>query len=264
MLNNGSKLKHFGFTFKRGGVHNARTIMLDEITALFSYVNRPEAVKADYKYAIEEENCLGKRSVKTRKLTYRHLVDLYSLDPAVTIFRALLFFWNRDVSGRPLLALLCAFSRDSIVRQTAPFILSASEGTAITRESTEKYIDKQEPGRFSRATLASTAQNINSTWTKSGHLSGRVKKFRSQAKPTAGSVSFALLLGYLRGLRGEGLFNSEYVRLLDCSFNHAVELAEEASRRGWIALKRIGDVIEAQFPNLLKLCLHCFQLFFIG
>jgi hypothetical protein len=252
-LNRGNNLARFGFTFKRSGVHTARTMMIEELAALISFVNRSDAVKADYRYAIEEENCLGKRSVKTRKLTYRHLVDLYSLDPAVTIFRALLFFWNRDVSGRPLLALLCAFSRDSVLRSTAPFILSVSEGTTIARESVEEYIDNQEPGRFSKATLQSTARNISSTWTKSGHLSGRSRKIRSRAKPTAGTVSFALLLGYLKWLRGEELFNSEYVRLLDCSCNHAVEFAEEASRRGWIVFKRIDNVIEALFPSLLSI-----------
>jgi hypothetical protein len=30
-----------------------------------------------------------------------------------------------------------------------------------------------------------------------------------------------------------------------------VELAEDASRRGWINFKHIGKVMEVQFPNLL-------------
>jgi hypothetical protein len=28
-------------------------------------------------------------------------------------------------------------------------------------------------------------------------------------------------------------------------------LAEDASRRGWIVMKRIGDVVEVQFPKIL-------------
>ncbi len=41
------------------------------------------------------------------------------------------------------------------------------------------------------------------------------------------------------------------IKLLDCSFDKAIERAEEASRRGWIIFKRIGDVMEVQFPNLI-------------
>lgn len=185
-------------------------------------------------------------------LTYRYLVDLYSLDRTNILFRALLSFWNRDIDGQPLLALLCTYARDSIFRSTAPFILKLPEAAIITRTSLEEFIDSQEPGRFSKATLKSTAQNINSTWTKSGHLSGRAKKVRSRANPTAGSVSYALLLGYLTGVRGQALFQTEYTKLLDCTFDKAIELSQEASRKAWIVFKRVGDVIEVLFPTLIN------------
>ena len=100
--------------------------------------------------------------------------------------------------------------------------------------------------------MRSTAQNINSTWTKSGHLFGRVRKVRARANPTAGSVSYALLLGYLTGVRGQALFQSEYIKLLDRTSDKAIELAEEASRKGWIVFKRVSDVIEVLFPNLIN------------
>jgi hypothetical protein len=58
-------------------------------------------------------------------------------------------------------------------------------------------------------------------------------------------------MGYLSGLRGESLFNNDYTRLLDCSFDKMIELAEDASRRGWITLKRVGQVVEVLFPNLI-------------
>jgi len=247
-----NKLERFGFSFERGGAHTARTMMLEDLTALLTYVNRPEADKSDYLHAINDENCLGKRSGKTRRLTYRHLVDLYALDRSKVLFRALLYFWNRDMDGRPLLALLCTFARDAIFRSTAPFILQFHEGATVTRDSLEEFIDAQEPGRFSKATLTSTAQNINATWTKSGHLYGRARKVRCRAHPTAGSVSYALLLGYLTGVRGQALFQTEYIKLLDCPLDKAIELAEEASRKGWIVFKRVGDVIEVLFPNLLN------------
>ena len=252
-ITDGNKqLSRFGFSFKRGGAHSSRTMMLEELEVLLAYVDRPEADESEYLHAIDDENCLGKRSGKTRILTYRHLVDLYSLEPNNLLFRALVYFWNRDINSRPLLALLCTYARDSIFRSTASFILKFPEGATITRESLEEFIDSQEPSRFSKATLKSTAQNINSTWTKSGHLFGRARKVRSRANPSAGSVSYALLLGYLTGVRGQALFQTEYAKLLDCTFDTAVELAEEASRKGWIVLKRVGDVIEVLFPNLIN------------
>lgn len=246
------QLSRFGFRFEQGSAHTSRTMMLEELGALLNYVDQPKAEKNVYLQAIDDENCLGKRSNKNRTLTYRHLVDLYSLDCNKLLFRALLYFWNRDINGQPLLALLCTYARDSIFRSTAPFILKFPEGATITRESLEDFIDAKEPGRFSKATLKSTAQNINSTWTKSGHLYGRARKVRSRANPTAGSVSYALLLGYLTGVRGQALFQTEYTKLFDCTFDKAIELAEEASRKGWIVFKRVGDVIEVLFPNLIN------------
>ena len=251
MKHESKTLERLGFSFERGGVHTARTMMLLELRALLSYVDKPDAAKSDYLEAIQDANCLGKRSGKTRTLTFRHLTDLYALDPSLLTFRSLRFFWQRDVDGQPLLAALCAYSRDPIFRATAPFVLEFQEGATVARVAMEEFIDDQEPGRFSQATLKSTAQNTNSSWTQSGHLSGRVRKVRARAVATPGAVSLALLLGYVSGLRGESLFKSEFTLLLDCSFEKTIELAEDASRRGWISFKRVGQVVEVLFPNLI-------------
>ena len=226
--------------------------MLTELCILLSFVAAADASKTEYREAIQNANCLGKRSGKTRTLTFQHLSKLYVLDPSVLLFRALHFFWQRDVDGQPLLAVLCAYSRDPIFRVSTPFILGFEEGATVSREVLEEFLEAQEPGRFSKATLKSTAQNINSTWTQSGHLYGRARKVRSRAHPTAGSVSYALLLGYLTGVRGQALFQTEYTKLLDCTFDKAIELAEEASCKGWIVFKRVGNVIEVLFPNLIN------------
>lgn len=245
------KLERLGFSYERGGVHTARTMMLAELRALLSFVDVADAARTDYLEAIQTANCLGKRSGKTRMLTFRHLADLYALDPSLLVFRALRFFWQRDVDGQPLLAALSAYSRDPLLRATAPFVLSFQEGATVTREAMEEFIDAQEPGRFSKATLKSTAQNINSSWTQAGHLAGRVRKVRAHAVATPGTVSLALLLGYVSGLRGESLLKSDFTRMLDCSFEKTIELAEDASRRGWISLKRVGQVVEVLFPALI-------------
>ena len=245
-------LNSFGFRNQRSGVHSARTMMLEELRLLLSFVDDPQAEKSVYVHAIVEENCLSKRSGNTRSLTARHLANLYGLDPSITLFHALRFFWKRDPEGHPLLALLCAYARDPILRSSAAFIQNHSPGQIVSRQALEKFIDSQEPGRFSKATLKSTAQNVNSTWTQSGHLKGRAQKVRTQAQATPGSVSYALLLGYLNGFRGESLFKTEYAGLLDCSFYPLIELATEASQKGWIVFKRLEDVIEVLFPNVLS------------
>jgi hypothetical protein len=226
-------------------------MMLGEVRGLLAFVDDVDAPKEAYVNGIETDNCLGKRSGKTRKITAKHLIELYALDSRIALFRSLLFFWRRDEEGQPLMALLCAYARDAILRMSSSFILTIREGNSVMREDLEEFLDSKEPGRFSKATLKSTAQNINSTWTQSGHLKGKVKKVRSRAKATSGSTAYALLLSYLEGTRGEALFSSEYTKLLDCSSERAIELAEEASRRGWIVMKRVGRVIEVLFPYLL-------------
>jgi hypothetical protein len=247
-----SNFEKLGFAFPFGSPHVSRTMMLTELGALLEYVNEPKASRAEYVRAITENNCLGKRTEKNRMISKRYLVELYSLDPEIPLFRALLFFWERDPNGHPLLALLCAYARDTLLRASAKYILPLSEGALITREAMEQFLDGLDPGRYSSGKLASNAKNLNSTWTQSGHLRGRTKKVRARALPTAGSVSYALFLGYLTGDRGASLFKSEYIKLLDCSFEKAIEFAEESSRKGWIVFKRVGDVIEVLFPNLIN------------
>ena len=246
-----NNLKNLGFAFPVGSPHVSRTMMLAELGILLEFVADPQAPQKDYIHAVVQDNCLGKRTAKNRLISKRYLVELYSLDPNLALFRALLFFWQRDQGGHPLLALLCVYARDTLLRASAKYILPLTEGSLVTRESMELFLDNLAPGRYSPGKLASNAKNLNSTWTQSGHLAGRVRKIRQRPEATAGSVAYALLLGYLTSARGKALFRTEYVKLLDCSFNKAIELAEVASRKGWIVFKRVGDVIEVLFPNLI-------------
>ncbi len=241
-------LTRFGFSSQRGS-HNSRTIMLDELKALLAYVGNPEASKEIYFDAIIADNCLSKRSGKTRTLTARHLTTLYSLNPDLTIFRALLYLWSRDADAQPMLALLCAYARDSILQLSATYILAVPEGETINTQSMADFIENKLGTSYSDSTLKSTARNLNSSWSKAGHLKGRTRKIRIKAQPTPGAAAFALLLGYLKGVRGEFLFETEYAKLLDCPKDRIVKLAETAARRGWLVFKKVGNVIEVIFPN---------------
>ena len=226
-------------------------MMLDELGMLMDGTPADQRGLERFRRAIESENILNKRSAKTRALTLRHLADLYALDPEQLVFRGLSYFWDRDEQGRPLLALCASYARDALLAQIAPEVLKSGVGATVTRESVESTIEARNPGRFSPATRKSVAQNINSTLTQSGHLGGRVKKTRTQAEPSAGSVAYALLLGFASGARGSELFRSPYMLLQDVPAERAMELADEASRKGWITFKRVGDVMEAAFPRIL-------------
>lgn len=74
-MKNEENLVHFGFTFEKGGVHLARTMMLKELGILLDYVDSSEASKEEYISAIINDNCLVKRSVATRKLTARQQLN---------------------------------------------------------------------------------------------------------------------------------------------------------------------------------------------
>lgn len=246
------KLRRFGFNLNVNSTHTARTMMLDELGVLFDWVSEPDATRQMYLTAIIEDNCLQKQSLNNRRLTARHLTNLYGLDSSIAVFRALRYFWDRDEAARPILALLCASVRDSLLHDVAHHVVGLPLDSAITSKDTETWIDDLQPGRFSKATLKSAAQNINATWTQAGYLSGRVRKTRTPLKVTSGAVAYALFLAYLSGFRGRELFDSLYVRLLDCSTHDAIEMAQQASQRGWIRINRIGDTIDIRFPNLLE------------
>lgn len=245
-------LKRLGFMTHEGSTHTARTIMLTELTTLFDRVEADSA-PSHYQTAVTEHNCLAKNSGRSRILTARHLKELYGLDPANPIHAGLRFFWARDAGARPQLALLAAAARDSLLRDTALDILKKPAGSSIPRDWVEEIIEHRWPERFSPATRKSVAQNINSSLTKSGHLKGRTKKQRIQLQPTTGAATYSLYLAWLQGGRGELLLQSAWCKLLDVSPDRVLELASQASAKGWMVMRRVDNVIDIDFPSLTKI-----------
>ncbi|NBK25545.1 MAG: hypothetical protein EOM68_26435 [Spirochaetia bacterium] len=250
------RLENLGFRYTRNGTHSARTIMIDELELLFEAVDDASAPHQIYFDAIVSENCLGKQSGKTRILTAKHLIAMYGLDPDLAVFRLLRFFVGKDEKGSALSAALCAFARDPLFRVTVPYICSCPRGARIEREVLESFLEEKEPGRYSPASLTSISQNINSSWTKTGHLSGRGIKIRTQAEPTIANTAYAVILATLMGYRGKALFDSDLIRMLDVPAGRAMELAQQASEKGWLIYKRIGDIIEVGIPNQFSIPLN--------
>ncbi|MCG7872683.1 MAG: hypothetical protein JAZ11_11335 [Candidatus Thiodiazotropha lotti] len=243
-------LEYFGFKFGMSGGHSSRTMMLAELEALLTAVPC-EPTQANYAEQIVELNLLSKPTVKARQLTLRHLIDLYSLDPEVPLFRIFWKLWDADIDAHPVLALTLSLARDPILSLSRDFILDLPVGQSITRANTEELLRQVTGDRLSAASLKSYAQNINGSWTQAGYLSGRVKKHRKQPRITAANITFCLFLAYLEGATGERLFSSKWVRLLGESEDRLYELAQIAALRGLLVFRRTGGVTEVRFPDYL-------------
>lgn len=228
----------------------SRTIMLEELTMLFDSVEE-NAPASHYLEAITVANCLRKNSQSARQLTHRDLVKQYALSPEFPVFRAFRSFWKRETTNPALLALIASHSRDAMLKATTSFIINLPTGCQISTDSMALELNTLFPDRLSQGTSRSLARNLNSSWTKSGHLMGRLRKIRSKAQPTEACAAFALFLSHLEGIRGIELFNAPRMKLLDSSPEQAMALAQGAARKGWLVFKRVSSVVEVQFPGFL-------------
>ena len=207
--------------------------------------------RSDYLSAIIERNALGKQTGANRKITAQHLSELYALEPTIPLFRVLRRFWQDDVPGRPVLALLCSLARDPLLRATAEPILAMTSGEELSRQKITDAIRAAVGTRLNDATLDKVVRNVSSSWTQSGHLRGRARKFRQLIRPTPLATAYALMLGYLEGLRGGRLFETNWTRVLDSSPGELRNIAAEAKRVSGLDLRAAGDVIEIGFTTVL-------------
>ena len=238
-----------GFRFGDKGTHTSRTIMLDELSTLLR-VCPDNAGRPDYAQALVEENCLGKRTVSTRRLSLQRMTELYALNPAVPLFRLLRMFWGMD-KGHAQLALLAAMARDPLLRATVTVIVSMSEGEEVSRQRLTDAIRQAVDDRLNEATLDKVVRNAASSWTQSGHLIGRGRKKRKKIDPTPGAVAFALLLGFIVGARGRLVFDTLFTRVLDRDVDGLTSLAMDARRLGFLDMKTGGGLMVVSFDGIL-------------
>jgi hypothetical protein len=239
-----------GFREGTSSVHTSRTMMLSELSLVLEHVG-PKAKPDEYLAAVVEQNVLGKPTQTTRKRTAQRLVELYALDHTRPVFRLLRQFWAADASARPLLAYLAAAARDPLLRESTPFVVAIPVGAGVTPTQISEHLTEKYPKRFQASTGLATAQRLASSWTQAGYLTGKVNKKRTRPVVTPVVVTFALLLGYLCGLRGKMLLDTVWTRLLDRTPAEISDLATEASRQGWMNYKAAGSVVEITFPGLL-------------
>ena len=163
-----------GFRFGDIGAHSSRTIMLKELGLLLED-QKPSVSRKAYVSAVIEENCLGKRTVSTRKLTFQRLSELYGLDPSIILFRILRYLWQVDENGRPLLAILTALARDPLLRVKSTPILEMQHSEELVRQQFAEALRKSVENRFNESTLDKVVRNTSSSSSQSGHQTGRVR-----------------------------------------------------------------------------------------
>lgn len=240
----------FGFREGTSSVHTSRTMMLTEVSLLLEHVGKNVKVE-EYLAAIVDHNVLGKPTQTTRKRSAQRLVELYALDQSRAVFRLLRHFWFADESARPMLAFLAASARDPLLRDLTPSIVAIPINTAVNASLVVSYLKEKYPARFKPTTLLSTAQNLASSWTRAGLLAGKINKKRTCPVVTPVVVTYALLLGYLCGVRGKMLLDTVWTSILGRTLAEIADLAAEASRQGWMTYKAVGSVVEITFPGLL-------------
>jgi hypothetical protein len=238
-----------GFRFGDKGTHSSRTLMLAELEAVLAAAPGP-VDRAAYGSAIIDGNCLGKPTASTRRISSQRLTELYAMDPFVVVFRVLRGLWDVDPKARPLLAMLAALARDPLFMASAAPVLSQPAGIEIQRAPIREALRKLVGERMNDDTLDKVVRNVSSSWTQTGHLTGRTFKHRQRVSAPPRAVAFALWLGNAAGFRGEELLTTGWIAALDCTATSARTLALEAKRIGLIDLRTAGDVVEFGLDRL--------------
>ncbi len=236
-----------------GGAHTSRTMLFSELSLVLARCD-PTSSLAQYREAVIEDNVTGKQSLSSRQRTFRYLRELYALDLNIPEFRAFLRLWRREKDGRPTCALLLAASRDSLLLATGGTVTGSSEGKAITSDDLAEAVEARYPGSYSPNIKAKIGRNTLSSWTQAGYLA-RISRggpaLRSEVNPSPAAVAMAIVIGARRGLSGERLFSSEFAHLLDAPNRTLHDRAYDASRKGWLEYRSLGNVTEVDLSKLL-------------
>lgn len=229
-------------------VHTSRTIMFSELTKMMWYGVNQNSFENAF-----SDNVAGKLSKSSQQKTNRYLKQLYGFDMSDSYFASFFWYWkNADETDRPLIALLYAIRNDFHLAESIEVLNSTPVGEKVIIEELEKNITHRHQDRYSPATLRSLAQNIASSWKQAGFILGKVKNIRVEPDISFWVVSFALLLGYIEGKRGDFLLGSKYVKSLNLPDSKIRSLITEAAKRDILQYQHSGNVTTIIFSNLLK------------
>lgn len=213
------------------------------------------AVPADapheiYRSAVVEENLLGRPTQAGRQRSFRHLRELYFLDPSRLEFAALRRLWDVDSDAQPLIAGILAFTRDGILRASFSAIQQTPPGGLVTSDDLTKAVTALYGADLSESTLGKTGRNTGACWTQTGHLAGRTKKVRQAIEAFPAAVAYAAYLGHLAGKRGAGVLDTPWAALLDLPAGAGLDALRRAHTQGLIDLLVAGNVVDVSFPMI--------------
>jgi len=222
--------------------------MVSEMARIMNAVSPDESFQK-----IMEENVTNKKTKSNILQTNKELISLYSFNIEHPPFRVLQYFWNIvDEKQKPLLAFLFAYGRDYLLFESSDVVLLTPIGEKVLTSKLEENLEKYHPNHYSENTRRSIAQNIASSWKQSGYVVGKVKNIRTKTSPDYYIVTFALIMAYLDGIRGDFLLASKWVKVLDITESQVRELAIEAARRDLLQYNFAGGVTTFSFNNLFN------------
>lgn len=203
-----------------------------------------------YRQAVVDDNVLGRPTQVGRQRSFRHLRELYFLDPGHPEFMGLRHFWEIDSSSHSLLAGLLAFTRDEVLRASFTAIADVPEGLRVSSADFTSAVAAQFDGEMSESTLGKTGRNTGASWTQTGHLVGRTNKVRTDLVARPAAVAYAAYLGHLAGGRGLGVLDNPWSKILGVSPGRSLEALRDAHTQGLLDLLVAGNVVDVAFPAL--------------
>jgi hypothetical protein len=247
-------LARYGFGLGIGSTHLARTIMLADLCRVMD--TPPEEAEQ----AILERNILHKRTGSGRRLALRHLRSLYGFGAPTPILWAMTALWARAGDGLSIIALLAALAREGLLRESCQLVLSAPIGASVQATDFAALFERYHPGRYTAKTLASLSRNCASSWTQSGHLSGKLSKARARPAVSPAAAAFAALLGSLAGFGGPALLASPWVAVLDRSRAGVLSLLKRAEGEGLLRLRAAGGIVDIEVRRHMAAALEVPEL----
>lgn len=234
-----------------GGANTSRSMQLPALINLLGALPADAGLE-QYQSQAVDQNLLGKSTYEGRRRAFRYLRENFILDPRRIVFRSLRDLWGEAPHSRPLLAGLCAFARDSVYRATGDAVLTARPGDRVGSDQLVAALRIRFAGTYSDEYARKIARNTGASWSQSGHLTNGAAKRRRGVAADAPATAYALLLGYLQGLRGQALLATPWLQFLDLDEGRTRELAGGAARRGYLEYREAGEVIDITFKHLLR------------
>jgi hypothetical protein len=253
-----ASLRSSGFRLTLGGTHLSRTMMLAELRHVLDAEAQP--TRQRLKSLVIEDNVLQKRTGSGRRLSLRHLRELYGLGAPPPILRAMIGLWPKTAEGQPMLALLAALVREALLRDSAQIVLGAPAGSRVCAADFASLFEKRYPGHYTPKMFGKISRNCASTWTQSGHLKGKVRKERVRPAVSPAAAAYATLLGSLAGFGGPALLASPWIAVLDRPEAEVLALLRKAVGDGLLRLRAGGDVIEIEVRRHMAAALEIPEL----